>query len=469
MSKKVQKHCSILNYLEDADPELHSLIHKLCIGRNFVPRRGSAGLTFLRPDKSLSDKIKKAAYSEDPTEAVDMIRALILPDYFESLEEFDFKKSDIPNMLRKKVSIAAANAKKVTLSNGGEVVLDGNFASRKDRSNIAVYLLTKELVPIDGEDSHTIPEKKKDKKKGGFEQSQLENRKVLWENVLNRHLKNEKRDLAMEALIILAAYTKRNAPEEYKNILSQLSYDTLTTLYILLRPSSPNQEFYISDLTLEKVGEQFKNGNTDVVFFAKDISGLYQKIYEAGKQLCSSAYSAVHQARTKYCSSVSRPTLSNCLSGAREDIKKGATSLPTARQNSLSNNVSLCESEVRVLASVICDSCQDKKDSTASLKALYGNCNLDVPYYVQTNMIADANIGFFYSGLYSILRSDYLFHLPGLSQDEGFANSRNLNDAIANDNYCINFESAWKTVFDNLKYDDAENEAQEGKQLISEL
>ena len=98
-SKKV---CPITQFLEKHDREFHQSLYVL--GQlNLFKVRGS-GITFLYPaDEKFRRKIIHTSYSDNPDKAVDMIKSLVLLDYLPTVKEFDDRKDDIPNSLKKSV------------------------------------------------------------------------------------------------------------------------------------------------------------------------------------------------------------------------------------------------------------------------------------------------------------------------------------------------------------------------------
>jgi hypothetical protein len=111
---------------------------------NFTPRRGGS-ITFLNPDAAYIKEIKKAAESDKPEEATDMIDSLILMDLFEKPEDFASKKDDISTLLGTRLIVKSVTPSKVIVDDG-EITSDPKFKpferhGSAKRGNMAVMNL----------------------------------------------------------------------------------------------------------------------------------------------------------------------------------------------------------------------------------------------------------------------------------------------------------------------------------------
>lgn len=447
MSKTVKKHCSILNYLEDTDSELADIIRKLCIGRLFNPRKGSAGITFLRPDSDLLSQIKKAAYGDTPEEAVDIIKSLILLDHVESIDGFGNKNSDIPTALRKKLPIASVSDK-VVLTNGAEISEDKHFNARNDRSNIAVYIISKNLVPTDGEDSSfgdKLPPKKS--KKGGYDYSKIQQRRQLFEAVVDETVKSwstdnnygDRRDPAMEVLVGLCAHLKSVDKNTFECVLSLLSNDTLTTLAIVLQPYRDKGEFYIDQSTLDSFMKNTSFNDPASSLFSASVNPVtvYSKLLTAGVAKFKTAANQIHKIRQDIIDSVSKATIITDLLKVYNNV--GNISIPLKRQNMVKADpkLALAEGELRVMSAIlrdVCDGHLTREDLIGGRTSLYTKCNLNVPWVAASQSdVNNVSLAYFYSGVYSIVRSEAILYVPGLDL-LGNGVSLENSDQIISDN-----------------------------------
>lgn len=405
MSKGVHKHCSVLNYIRHADAELYELIQDLCIGRMFVPKRGSPGITFLRPDKSLLKEIQNMATGENPEEAVEAIQALVLLDNVSSIKEFDDKRNDIPTYLRQKLPVMTADGKKVTLKNGAEIHPDKDFEARGDRANISVYLLSKALVPPKTEDSDFSNAKvKKPKKEGGADLGA--DRASLFEAVIAET--SGDREPAMEMLVELHKFLE-GKPEQAL-VASQCSYDALASLAIVLQPYKEGEKYLSNDLVrafITKLHGQGDYKNQSNVFgLTQDCATAYNALAGANHTLADS----VTQHVKRLSEQVGKLNVVQKIARFLDETKV-VEGLPEQRKR-LIKKERFAEAELRVLSAIAFDNEPDR----AVLAELYKNCKLDHPYMCDdAEMVRNSNIGFYYSTVYLIARSDALLYVPGVA------------------------------------------------------
>jgi hypothetical protein len=408
---KVSKHCSILNYIRYADEELYDLIQELCIGRILVPRKGSPGVTFLRPDKSLLKEIRDMAAGDNPEEAVDAIQALLLLDYIPTVKDFDDKKNDIPTFHRKKLPVVSADGKKVVLKNGAEIVPDKDFTARGDRSNIAVYVISKALVPVDGETADFSNASTKKPKKGGAD---LKNtRAELFEQVVRNTCELD-REPAMELIVSLYGWALRANKSEIQLLIeSQVSYDALASLAIILQPYK-SSVYYIEDGELAEFRTAAYGGNEGTVksesvySFNKEMVSIYSGLVEKAHPAATEIKAAID----RISSSVGKTNIITKLSQFYE--KMNDFPLPSKRKN-MSAKQLFAEAELRVMSAVLFDNSVTQRLDPRELIELYKKCNLNEPYMcMDRNIVASANVGFYYSTVYLIARSNALLYVPGI-------------------------------------------------------
>lgn len=409
MSKGVHKHCSVLNYIRHADEELYELIQDLCIGRMFVPKRGSPGITFLRPDKSLLKEIQKMATGDNPEEAVEAIQALVLLDNVSSIKEFDDKRSDIPTYLRQKLPVMSADGKKVTLKNGAEIHPDADFEARGDRANISVYLISKALVPTKTEDSDFSNAKvKKSKKEGGADFGS--SRVTLFEQVLSKT--GSGREPAMEVLVELHKFLA-GRPEQAL-VASQCSYDALASLAVVLQPYKAGEKYLDDSLVTSFIAKLHGPGakltkEEDIFGLTQDVAKEYEKLASDSARMFSSAASSITDKLNHLSKLVGKLNVVQKIKAFLDECK--CEGMP-AHRVALSKKEKFAEAELRVLSAIAFDNEPD----TSTLESLYKNCKLDTPYMCDdANFIKNSNVAFYYSTVYLIARSDALMFVPGVA------------------------------------------------------
>lgn len=162
--RTLKKFCRLSKYIEQIDKDFYTVFEDLCLTHLLKPARGSNGITMIYPkEKSYREKIINAAYSKNPEEAVDMIKALILQDYYPTPTSFE---GTVVNLLNHKVEIEEVSDKHIKLSKDLKLEKDEAFVPMGYRENMAVYHLSgKGHMPTEG--TSVRPEKPQ-KKKGGF-------------------------------------------------------------------------------------------------------------------------------------------------------------------------------------------------------------------------------------------------------------------------------------------------------------
>ena len=421
----VSKHCSINGYLRKVHPELADLLSELCISRILIPRRGSSGVTFLRPDKGLFAEIKKLAHGGKEMEAVKALQSLVLLDFFPQASDFEDKKDDIPTYLRKKLPVSAVTSTKVTLKN----VLDKDFKAREDRGEIAVYIISKKLVPTDTEDSKMSHAGKKPKSvKGGA--AFKKNRRELFEQVLKAKVEMQRKavqgtgepcsDPALEMLVTLGRLIKRDSGEESQEYLafcSQLGKDTLTTLAILLRPyASKLSGLYISDKVLADL-QGLTSGNIAslAMIFAYRVNPMedYEKMQKDWVALATkrNCLAKLNESRATAGDEAARPTIFSSAERAHKDAQ--SEDCLGVRQRVLADSrLAIAESELRIMAGLRKDS--EPYSSHEDLLELYSSsCKLDSPQITQ-QQLAKCQITLLYSFGFMLVSSNALVFTPGL-------------------------------------------------------
>jgi hypothetical protein len=147
-----RKSCRLTKYLLDNDPELYQAFDDLCLFGLLRINR-VRGITFLYPEsKSYRQKIINAAYSDNIEPAIDMIKSIILFDFFKTPSEFIQKQNDIPNALRQKVAIDKLENDSVKLKCGVSLKLDPKFTPLQNGDPTAVYIMSGTgMIPTNAE------------------------------------------------------------------------------------------------------------------------------------------------------------------------------------------------------------------------------------------------------------------------------------------------------------------------------
>lgn len=424
MSKGVNKHCSILNYIRHADDKLYDLVQDLCIGRMFVPRKGVSGLTFLRPDKQLLEQIQALASGDDPEKAVDALQSMLLLDNLDDISDFEDKRNNIPTFKRKKLPVASVDGSKVVLSNGAEIHPDKEFESRGDRENISVYILSKALVPASSEpaSASNASARSKSKKHGGGDTRG--SRGELFGRVLAAYCASVDSNPAVELLVTLLKYLNANDPQCAALVRSQLSDDAIASLAVILQPYRTAGFTYISadvyNSWLSSPGVN-KNPEMSLFVFTSGPLAYYTKQMELGKQECAAHVSQVLAAQEEALDGISRSNIVDKLAAFYSD-----KNLPHGRRGTLA----YAEAELRVFSALAQQYGTCDIDRMRPLFCM--QCTLDKPYIcADKTLIKAADLGCYFSGVYLIARSDALFYLPGLGESAGFTSMNDVQKSTS--------------------------------------
>ena len=429
-SKGVSKYCSILNYLRHVDSDLYDLLQDLCLVKILIPNKKGRGLTFLRPDSTLFNKIKSLAQGDNPEEAVEALQSMVLLDNLPKLDAFHGK--GIPTYLKNKLPVKSVESSKVILSNGAEIERDPDFSSRKDIGNISVYILSKELVPVTGEvvDVKSYNKAKKEKK-GGADLSG--GKKQLFQRVVRDFCNPSYGDTAMELLVALYGWATKcpyvqghpDVPKLVQAIEAKASFDTLATLAIIMRPygNSP----YLSDELFSLFVAKYPQGDASFATF-----GAY-----TNNQGAVELYEKLARGTTGKADSISKTVARNMSKAtAVSNLTNYYNELASKMGNELSAKELFAEAELRVLSATMLDNsagCYDAKQ----LNGVYENCSLSSPYICSSpELLKTLGVGFYYSTVYLIARSDALAYTPGLKGTGTLADiaddskTISLNDAM---------------------------------------
>jgi hypothetical protein len=250
MSKRknlVKHQCSLYQYLlkkKDSDIDFVGLFDDLCAKFLLNPRRGTPGLTFLYPDKRGRDTIKSASMGGNEEEALMMLKALAIADYLPNPVNFMEKKDNIPNALNQKIEVKSADNKKVVLANGAELVPDPEFRLRADYpKRLMVYIISKDLVPIDGPPAEPIRIRVRRGVTGGREA--MENREVMARKVQQEYLKQleeygyVKKNPMLETVLSFCYWCRwRHRDDFLEYIVPILDWCPEISFYLLFEPFS---------------------------------------------------------------------------------------------------------------------------------------------------------------------------------------------------------------------------------------
>jgi hypothetical protein len=150
----------------------------------------------------------------------------------------------------------------------------------------------------------------------------------------------------------------------------------------------------------------------DAVWSIRDnVAGDYDTLVKTVKTEYAALAARVAGDITNMKDVVSKPTIVKKLNEYYSSI---ATSNPLpGKRVGLNKHELFAEAELRVLSAITQDS-SSHNPSKEELMDIFKNCTLDKPFMCgDASLMKDANIGFYYSTVYLIARSDALLYMPG--------------------------------------------------------
>lgn len=443
MSKGVRKQCSILNYLRHHDEDMYELVQDLCLGKMFMPKRGMPGITFLRPDRPLFLEIQKKASSDEPEKAIEMLQSLILLDNISDISEFESRKKNIPTYLHKKLPVKEVKGNKVILANDAEITKDSEFESRDDRNNISVYILSKALVDLsNGEDADLSQLTTRKPKKGGADLNKLNDRKVLFENVLRVFCKSPT-DPAMELIVTLYDHFKNNNGPMADFIKSQTSYDSLASLAIILQPYKSTHT--ISDDVLKTALSSIMTSSMPQFKTDTNIFSFNPKVKDAYDALCNDQTYSTNAKRIQTFMKTQSDKMAklNAISILKNILDSNTTKTSIQLRDNTSLKERMAEAELRIMSAIVQENSDCNNDDYDELLQLFKNCTLDSPYMCNADLMSSSNVGFYYSTAYLMVRSDALVYMPGYDGS--------TTDCITDDNAFISLNKTFEHINNNRR------------------
>lgn len=244
--KKAQsaKYCRIFQWIEAQDPAFAAAIDRLCLQGSLSPGGRGAGITFLYPeDKAFRDEITEKAYSYDADEAEKIVCSLIIPDAL--LAGGDFNRRAVGSKLGVKYGVESADASKVKLTGGVELVPAKDFQTlAKREGTMAIWLITKGRPALSGE-AYRAPAASAAKTggravrggNGGLsDRAQLA---ATTECEFDRCMKLDRcraHHPFLARVVSLLNFLRMAAPDTYAAVLPVLDYDPVVTFYLILEP-----------------------------------------------------------------------------------------------------------------------------------------------------------------------------------------------------------------------------------------
>jgi hypothetical protein len=254
-------------------------------------------------------------------------------------------------------------------------------------------------------------------------------------------------DPALETLVslcdFLAEKKSDEAAEAYDAVVSQLSWDTIGSLAVVLQPHSGADEsdYVNADLYKEWVRGATTGDNAElanVYYYHPDPLTAYKKHMDT----CKKGRGDIEAARNIAWAKASKPTIVQDLAKGYDRLSQ-STDLPTLRKSVPRAGVSfrqrsLCEAELRLASAILQDGAGDCINLEAA-KRLFARYSLNKPFLLASSTsFTESNTAFFYSTGFMAARSDGFFYAPcargKVSVSEG------ITDQDAH--ICLDFELA---------------------------
>ena len=443
MTTEAKRQNVIVKYLKKTDRELYDIVGDLCIGKIFIPRKSSPGITFLRPDKDQLLELKKMVKEDRTDELVESLQSLVLLDDIATIREFYDRKSDIPTYLRKKLPISSVEKSRVVLTNGAEITVDKGFKNSEETPNINVFLISKGLVPLDTEDAtfENVKNQNASKKRNAAFSVQ---RAELFERVLSDFCKKNSGDAAMEILVAMHTWALKTDNTKLASIIaSKLSYDTLTSLAIIIQPYKKGQCDYISDSELNCFIEEVYGSNVSKFkksqhySFKADICKYYDALVMDSQNTFLDLYKQIRKWSNSITKKISKATAVSILTDFYTNY---ATKVSEKLGLKVHPDVHYSEAELRVLSATAIEN-SDYDFEKHVLLRLYKSCTLDSPYMsADKKIMATSAVTFYYSTAFLIARSDALFYIPNDCKGES------LQSVAEEDGTFININGSVKNM-----------------------
>lgn len=452
----------IQSYLHSKDDTLYAIMGDLGLLKILNCSDDKKGVTFLLPSEDLLKDLKKF----DDDKKTDVLKSLIILDCYKNLDQLLTLNDN-----NKYYDVEMLNGNKLQIDKrlNDTVIIESD--NKEGKAKIKVNDEFMELIKNDNNCNFMIfnleggfPKsdmlvdksniKPKKSIKGGADLRNI-NRQKLFENVLRACCENKQSNMdpAMELLCTLLDVMSKlnnNDVQALNLIKSQLSYDTLTSLAIILRPYSVNnKEMYISDNVLKELESLTNLTHINLYYFKKDLRTVYENHMNEFSKHVENYNNNIRNKQKILYTNVVKVNIVKDLINFYNNLKTDSSLVNDDFLNKrlMNTNIMIAEGELRIFSALLNEQNHYNKD-IMELTHLYKNkCRLDNPYICDNqSLITPSNIAFYYSTVYLLTRSDALFYLPGLANNNY---SVNPNDIASDSLIRIDFN---KCNVDNSVY-----------------
>ena len=149
MSAKLElKYPRIVDYLEQHESLLHRIVTSLSFEGMLKPHKFGNGITFLMPDKGLTNQLVKLYNDDDLMTLEKIFKSLIITFVIPKITDFELKKDDLSNKLGESLQVKESKKDSIILSNGSVITPEKDF--RPGRMDIALYKISGGTIPLEG-------------------------------------------------------------------------------------------------------------------------------------------------------------------------------------------------------------------------------------------------------------------------------------------------------------------------------
>lgn len=308
---KAKSYSSILNYLENEDPDIAGVFKDCCV-EYIISTRNKSGVTFLRPvDQKFRDMLidKSLGEPNDKMEAIKLIAALVIPMNLKSAEDFNLNKLIIQNGNRQTIDISSVRAGVVTFGNGSTATKDAKFKDASQGNNISIYDLKGSGLPIDAPEAkrleRAVKRNPRGSTKGGYEIEQERANKDLRfqistqaENIYARDkLAGKRTNAFLEYAYSLIYFILTRGGDDAKNdiflsrMLPYVSYQEIDFYFFVEPHATHSEDEYLvpTSIIAEWWREYVDNGGVNG-FNMRNIRGAIDNILKGQKSDSAALY-----------------------------------------------------------------------------------------------------------------------------------------------------------------------------------
>lgn len=289
MSKTKDTHCSLYGWLREHNSELFAELEEICAVGLFRPRYP---VTFLNPNKKLTQELVKMSENGDGEKAFEILSSLFIFGKHSKLD------GELISWNRKKIKTDLSGLKK-----------DPSFVQWKSKDNSAVFSYDLDKFPTEGA---TSKPPKLERKKRDIDGGNVENQKRFQiTQTLFNNLENDNHELFIRVarnLNSLLEHVKDKSEDVFNTISSLIDPNMVVSWFILVQPTKSNDHHIPNDIfndwvqpsniaelsgvdTIKKIFQNNKPDNNKVKVQAEARKNTIREGFSKTKEAIKKAYS----------------------------------------------------------------------------------------------------------------------------------------------------------------------------------